>query len=113
MAARNAARLGVPSLDMREGRAPEALEDLSAADAIFVGGGVSEAVLAAAQGKLRAGGRLVAHAVTLESEAMLLAAHRRSGGELVQFSIARAEPIGSYSAWRPLMPVTQWAWRKR
>jgi precorrin-6Y C5,15-methyltransferase (decarboxylating) len=112
MMARNAVNLAVPGLDIRDGHAPEALDDLSAPDAIFIGGGVSEPTITASQDKLLAGGRLVAHAVTLESEAVLLAAHQRHGGDLVRLSVARAEPMGDYSAWRSLMPVTQWAWRK-
>jgi precorrin-6Y C5,15-methyltransferase (decarboxylating) len=112
MAARNAASLGVPDLDIRDARAPEALDGLPTPDAIFIGGGLSDATFAASQDKLPPAGRLVAHAVTLESEALLLAAHRRHGGELVRLSMARAEPIGDFTAWRPMMPVTQWAWRK-
>jgi precorrin-6Y C5,15-methyltransferase (decarboxylating) len=112
MAARNAAALGVPHLDIRDGTAPEALTDLPAPDAIFVGGGVTEATIAAAAGKLKPGGRLVAHAVTLESEAVLLEAYQHFGGDLVRLAVQHAEPIGSFSAWRPAMPVTQWAWRK-
>jgi precorrin-6Y C5,15-methyltransferase (decarboxylating) len=50
--------------------------------------------------------------VTLESEAVLLAAYARQGGDLVRLSVARASPVGPYSGWRPAMPVTQWAWRK-
>jgi precorrin-6Y C5,15-methyltransferase (decarboxylating) len=110
--ARNAAELGVAALDIRGGRAPDALAGLPAADAVFVGGGLSEATIAAAMVALTPGGRVVANAVTLESEALLLAAHARHGGELVRISIARAEPIGGFSAWRPAMPVTQWTWRK-
>jgi precorrin-6Y C5,15-methyltransferase (decarboxylating) len=112
MAAQNAASLGVPHLDLRDGNAPEALPGLPAPDAIFIGGGISDATIAAAAGKLRGGGRLVAHAVTLESEAVLTDAYQHFGGDLVRLAVQRAEPIGSFSAWRPAMPVTQWAWRK-
>jgi precorrin-6Y C5,15-methyltransferase (decarboxylating) len=112
MIAQNAAALGVPGLDISEGVAPEALAGLPQPDAIFLGGGVSEPTIAAAMQALKPGGRLVAHAVTLESEAVLLAAHAAHGGELVRLSVARAEPIGGFSAWRPAMPVTQWAWRR-
>jgi precorrin-6Y C5,15-methyltransferase (decarboxylating) len=62
--------------------------------------------------RLKPGGRLVAHSVTLESEAGLLAAHAAFGGELVRLTAARAEPLGDFSGWRPLMPVTQWSWVK-
>jgi precorrin-6Y C5,15-methyltransferase (decarboxylating) len=112
IAARNAAALGVPNLEIRGGTAPEALGGLSAPDAVFVGGGVSAATLAAAMQALKGGGRLVAHAVTLESEAVLLASYAEHGGELIRLLVARAEAIGPYSGWRPAMPVTQWAWRK-
>ena len=39
---------------------------------------------------LRAGGRLVVNAVTLETEALLLARHAALGGELIRIAIARA-----------------------
>jgi len=112
MTARNAAALGVPDLDIRDGTAPEALAGLPAPDAVFLGGGIAEHTVAVCQAALKPGGRLVAHAVTLESEALLLSAYARHGGELVRLAVARAEPVGPYSGWRPSMPVTQWAWRK-
>jgi len=112
MAARNAAALGVPGLDLRDGNAPEALAALPPPDAVFIGGGLSEPTIDASIKTLKLGGRLVAHAVTLESEALLLAAYARKGGELTRLSVARAEPVGSFSGWRPAMPVTQWSWRK-
>ncbi len=111
-AARNATALGVPHCDIREGRAPGALADLPAPDAVFIGGGLALDTIETAIAALKPGGRLVAHAVTLESEAILLAAHARHGGDLVRVSIDRAAPIGPYHGWRPAMPVTQWAWRK-
>lgn len=112
MAARNAAALGVPGLDIRDIRAPSGLDGLPDPDAVFVGGGVSDATIAVARERLKPGGRLVAHAVTLKSEAVLLAAYARQGGELVRLSAMRAAPVGEYSGWRPAMPVTQWSWRK-
>ena len=54
------------------GEAPAALEGLDPPDAIFVGGGLSEGVFLAAWNALKPLGRLVANAVTLESEAELL-----------------------------------------
>ena len=38
------------------------------------------------------GGRLVANAVTLEMEAVLLARHGAMGGTLTRIAVARAEP---------------------
>lgn len=112
MAARNAAALGVPELDIRDARAPEELADLPVPHAVFVGGGVSDATVAMSAERLKSGGRLVAHAVTLESEAVLLGAYEERGGTLARLSVAHAEPIGGFTGWRPAMPVTQWAWVK-
>jgi precorrin-6B C5,15-methyltransferase / cobalt-precorrin-6B C5,C15-methyltransferase len=112
MLARNAAALGVTGLDIRNAEAPQALADISGVDAVFVGGGISPPTISASIEALRAGGRLVAHAVTLASEAVLASAYAERGGELVRLAVTRAEPLGGYSAWRPSMPVTQWAWSK-
>lgn len=112
-ARRNAAALGVPGLEIIEGRAPDALSGLPAPDAIFLGGGAGdEGVMDAGLAALKPGGRLVANAVTLETEALLIARHAALGGELVRLSIARAVPVGGLTGWRPAMPVTQWSWVK-
>ncbi|MEE3098227.1 MAG: cobalamin biosynthesis bifunctional protein CbiET, partial [Pseudomonadota bacterium] len=109
LAAANARRLGTPGLEIREGTAPGALAGLPAPDAVFLGGGLSEAAVDAARAALRPRGRLVANAVTLESEALLLALHARHGGELTRISISRAAPVGGRTGWRPAMDVTQWS----
>ncbi|MGZ8323035.1 MAG: precorrin-6y C5,15-methyltransferase (decarboxylating) subunit CbiE [Rhodoplanes sp.] len=110
---RNAAAFGVPGLDVIEGAAPNALGGLPAPDAIFIGGGASDpGVLDAALAALRPGGRLVVNAVTLETEAVLIARHAALGGELIRIAVARADPVGGKTGWRPAMPVTQWAWVK-
>ena len=110
---RNAAACGAPGLTVVEGSAPKALSGLDKPDAIFIGGGGSDAgVLKAAIKVLRTGGRLVANAVTLEMEALLLAQHIKLGGDLTRIAISRASPVGSMQAWRPAMPVTQWSWVK-
>jgi precorrin-6Y C5,15-methyltransferase (decarboxylating) len=110
---RNARAFGVPGLSIVEGVAPQALAGLAAPDAVFVGGGGSEAgVMAAAIGGLKPGGRLVANAVTTEMEAVLLTHHARLGGSLIRIDIARASPVGQMTGWRPAMPVTQWRWVK-
>jgi precorrin-6Y C5,15-methyltransferase (decarboxylating) len=116
---RNAAAFGVPALEIVEGEAPAALANLAPPDVIFVGGGAGDpGVLDAAVAALRPGGRLVANAVTLATEGLLLARHATLGGELIRIAVSRAEPIGgiphaqSPLAWRPAMPVTQWTWVK-
>ena len=109
---RNAAALGVPHLQIVEGAAPAALAKLAVPDAIFVGGGAYAGVLDAAARALRPGGRLVVNAVTLETEALLLARHTALGGELTRIAISRAQPVGEKTGWRGAMPVTQWLWTK-
>jgi len=110
---RNAASFGVPELEVVEGRAPEALAGLAAPDAIFIGGGASEpSVLDAAMAALKPGGRLVANAVTLATEAELIGRQASLGGTLTRIAISRADSIGGKTGWRPAMPVTQWVWVK-
>jgi len=110
---RNARALGVPGLEVIEGRAPPALAGLPTPDAVFIGGGLGDAgVLEAAVAALKPGGRLVANAVTLESEARLIGEYVARGGGLLRLSIDRAAPVGSLAGWRPAMPVTQWSWVK-
>jgi precorrin-6B C5,15-methyltransferase / cobalt-precorrin-6B C5,C15-methyltransferase len=110
---RNAASLGVPDLEVIEGTAPEALAGLATPDAIFIGGGASDAgVLDLAITGLRRGGRLVVNAVTLDTEAALLARHASLGGTLTRIAVSRAERIGGKAGWRASMPVTQWVWVK-
>ncbi|MBP2562979.1 precorrin-6Y C5,15-methyltransferase (decarboxylating) [Neorhizobium galegae] len=110
---RNASAFGVPGLRIVEGEAPGALAGLPQPDAIFIGGGGSEpGVFDQALEALKPGGRLVANAVTLEMETVLLAAHAKLGGELIRMEVSRAAPIGSMSGWKPAMPVTQWSWTK-
>ncbi len=107
-AARNAASLGAPDLDIVTGHAPDALRDLPAPDAVFIGGGLGDGVLEAAWAALKVGGRLVANAVTLEGEQRLAAAYQQYGGELLRLQIARAEGVGRLQGWRPAMPITHW-----
>jgi precorrin-6Y C5,15-methyltransferase (decarboxylating) len=108
--AANAARLGVPELEVRTGRAPEALEGLPTPDAIFLGGGLTQAgVIERCWEALGADGRFVANAATLEGERALLEARAAYGGELVRIEIAHADPVGSFTGWRARLPIVQWA----
>jgi precorrin-6B C5,15-methyltransferase / cobalt-precorrin-6B C5,C15-methyltransferase len=107
---RNAARLGVPYLRVVHGRAPDVLAGLPEPDAVFVGGGLTTPLLVdACWDALPVGGRLVANAVTVEGEAVLAEWRARVGGELVRIAVQRAEPVGSFTGWRPAMPVTIWS----
>ncbi|HEX3487916.1 MAG TPA: precorrin-6y C5,15-methyltransferase (decarboxylating) subunit CbiE [Streptosporangiaceae bacterium] len=106
---RNAAALGVPGLQVITGPAPAALAGLPPPDAVFVGGGLTaDGLLEACWERLRPGGRLVAHAVTVESEAVLHRWQRAEGGQLVRADLSYAEPLGGFTTWRPALPVIQW-----
>jgi precorrin-6B C5,15-methyltransferase / cobalt-precorrin-6B C5,C15-methyltransferase len=103
----NRLRLGVPGLRVIHGRAPEMLEDLPAPNAIFVGGGLGDGkILERCWHGLPPGGRLVANAVTLQSEAVLTGWRQQTGGELTRVSVAHAAPLGRFDTWRMAMPVT-------
>ncbi|WP_176038147.1 precorrin-6y C5,15-methyltransferase (decarboxylating) subunit CbiE [Brucella tritici] len=107
MIERNRAALGVPGLQLVRGEAPFALEGLEAPDAIFIGGGVTdEGVLQACWNALKPGGRLVANAVTLQSEMLLFNWRETFGGELTRLGVAQAGALGSFDVWRQALPVT-------
>ncbi|MBP0577773.1 precorrin-6y C5,15-methyltransferase (decarboxylating) subunit CbiE [Labrys sp. LIt4] len=106
----NAVNLGVPHLRLVSGAAPAALAGLEPPDAVFIGGGTGDdGVFEAAWTALRPGGRLVANAVTLESEQALARRFAQYGGDLIRLSVERLVPVGSMHGWRPAMPVTQWS----
>ena len=110
MIADNANALGTPFLEIVSGTAPGCLENASAPDAIFIGGGITTPGLFEYCWQALSGqGRLVANAVTLEGEARLNELSRDHGGELTRISISRAQSIGQYRGWRPFRPVTQWS----
>lgn len=105
----NADALGADQLTLIEGRAPEALEGLDLPDAVFIGGGLSAALLEGLWTRLAPGTRLVAHAVTLESEALLAGWHGAKGGSLLRIELAEARPLGRRHGWQARHPVVQWS----
>jgi precorrin-6B C5,15-methyltransferase / cobalt-precorrin-6B C5,C15-methyltransferase len=106
----NAKKLGVPSLNVIQGSAPATFAELTSPHAVFIGGGIgNEGLFQACWERLASGGRLVANAVTIESEACLASWHKLHGGELVRIQVAQAEPVGNAYGWRQMMPITQWA----
>ncbi|MFJ2984668.1 MULTISPECIES: precorrin-6y C5,15-methyltransferase (decarboxylating) subunit CbiE [unclassified Pseudomonas] len=99
--------LGVPGLQLVRGKAPQALAELERPDAIFIGGGVTrEGVLPLCWERLRPGGRLVANAVTLQSELALAHFREQHGGELTRIHVAQAQPLGAFDTWRQALPIT-------
>ncbi len=109
MAARNAAALGVPNLEIVIGAAPATLAGLDAPDAVFIGGGLATpGVFDASWAALASGGTLVANTVTIEGESALAKYHNEHGGQLVRLAVSRLSSVGNLHGLKPLMPVTQW-----
>ena len=105
----NAAALGVDRLEVVVGIAPDVLPGVPLPDAVFIGGGLSDALLETLWARLPAGTRLVANAVTLESEALLTRWHGQKGGSLLRIELADAAPLGNRHGWRARYPVVQWS----
>ena len=106
----NAAAFGLAHrIDVTAARAPDAFAALEPPDAVFIGGGLDIAMFDAVWSRLAPGARLVAHAVTLETEALLGELHQRHGGELMRVEIAHAGPLGRYRSWEAARPVVQWS----
>ena len=113
MIANNATTLGTPTLDIVAGDAPDGLSDLETPDAVFIGGGLSqEGVFERCWQALGPGGTLVANAVTLKSEQLMLSLYETHGGSVTRIAITRAKQVGTKIGWKPFMPVTQWCIRK-
>ncbi|QOZ10627.1 precorrin-6y C5,15-methyltransferase (decarboxylating) subunit CbiE [Bradyrhizobium sp. CCBAU 51765] len=106
----NAAAFGLAHrISIVSGKAPEALAALDPPDAVFIGGGLDGMMFDAIWSRLSIGARLVAHSVTLETEALLGELHQRHGGELMRLEIAHAAPLGRYRSWEATRPVVQWS----
>ncbi|PHQ66330.1 MAG: cobalamin biosynthesis bifunctional protein CbiET [Sneathiella sp.] len=104
----NRERLGAPSLQVVEGKAPDSLKGITAPDAVFIGGGLTQSeIFGTCWSALKSGGRLVANAVTMEGEARLFELHKEYGGSLTRLNISRAGDIGGFTGWKPFRQVTQ------
>jgi precorrin-6B C5,15-methyltransferase / cobalt-precorrin-6B C5,C15-methyltransferase len=106
----NAATFGLTHrITVIAGSAPDILSGLAPPDAVFIGGGLDAAMFDAIWSRVAPGTRLVAHAVTLETEALLSELHERYGGELMRVEIAQAGQLGRYRSWEAARPVVQWS----
>jgi len=106
----NAAAFGLTHrITVKEGTAPDILLGLEMPDAVFIGGGLNSAMFEVVWSCIESGTRLVAHAVTLETDALLADLHQRHGGELMRVEIAHAAPLGRYRSWESARPVVQWS----
>jgi precorrin-6Y C5,15-methyltransferase (decarboxylating) len=92
-----------------EAAAPSALSGLPSPHAVFIGGGLDAAMFNGVLQLLAVGTRVVAHAVTIETEALLSDLHQRHGGEMMRIEIAHATRLGRYRAFEPARPVVQWS----
>jgi precorrin-6Y C5,15-methyltransferase (decarboxylating) len=106
----NAASFGLSrGIGVTVGRAPAALNGLASPQAVFFGGGFDRAMFDAVYALVPKATRLVAHAVTLETEAVLVDLQRRHGGDLMRIEIAHAAPLGAFRSWDATRPVVQWS----
>ncbi|TNF17878.1 MAG: precorrin-6y C5,15-methyltransferase (decarboxylating) subunit CbiE [Rhodobacteraceae bacterium] len=105
----NADRLGMDRLEVITGAAPDALDGLQAPDAVFVGGGLGTELLDWLVQSLARGTRLVANGVTLETEALLIAAQAAQGGDLLRCELSQAGALGPRRGWKASYPIVQWS----
>jgi precorrin-6B C5,15-methyltransferase / cobalt-precorrin-6B C5,C15-methyltransferase len=106
----NAAAFGLAhKVAIITGAAPEALSSLEKPDAVFIGGGLDAAMFDAVWSLIPEGTRIVAHGVTLETEALLSDLQQKHGGELMRIEIALAAPLGRYRSWDASRPIVQWS----
>lgn len=108
-AAQNARDLGVDRLQVITASSDEALRGLPRPDAVFIGGGLSQDLLETLWDIVPEGCRIVANAVTLETEALLAKWHADRGGDLMRIEIANAKPLGSRRGWASAYPIVQWS----
>ena len=94
---------------LTQAHAPQGLTDLPRPDAIFIGGGASDQLLTALWPLIPNGTRLVANAVTLESESLFTHWAAQRGGTLLRIELSQAEPLGAKTGWHPQRPVVQWS----
>ncbi|GAB5439526.1 precorrin-6y C5,15-methyltransferase (decarboxylating) subunit CbiE [Falsiruegeria mediterranea] len=106
---RNADALGQDRLEVVHGIAPTVLDGLDLPDVVFIGGGLSDGLMGWLKDNLDAGTRLVANAVTLESEAVLARWHEKLGGDLLRIELAQSAPLGPRRGWKSAYPVVQWS----
>jgi precorrin-6Y C5,15-methyltransferase (decarboxylating) len=96
----NARAHGADNLTVIAGLAPDALLELEAPDAVFIGGskGSMQAIMELALSRLSPGGRLVVNAITLENMHEAYAAARSMGlkPEVSMVQVSRAEPLARY-----------------
>lgn len=104
----NAMTFGVP-ISAITGDSMDVIGELPTPDTVFIGGGATAELIDAAWEALHPGGRMVVHCVTLDTEALVVNAQSRHGGELRRVTIERAEALGRHLSWKPARPIVQWS----
>ena len=106
----NAAAFGLSHKVMTiVGSAPAVLSGLDQPDAVFIGGGLDADTFDAIWALVPHGVRIVAHSVTLETEALLSELQLRHGGDLMRVEISHAAALGRLRSWETSRPVVQWS----
>ena len=106
---KNADALGQDRLNIVTGDARDHIQSLPRPDAIFIGGGLTNELLEDLWAICAPQTRIVANAVTLETEALLTQAHAQKGGTLMRVELSEPAPIGRFRAWKAAYPVVQWS----
>ena len=105
----NVSRLSEGNITVIDGQAPDALAELPAPDAVFIGGsgGNLAEIIAETVKRLTPGGRIVINLATLENLAVAGYRLREAGmeTETLSVNIARSRKIGSMTRLEPLNPV--------
>lgn len=105
----NAAAFGLAHrIKIVTGRAPDTLAGLEKPDAVFFGGGLDAAMFDSVWWLIPDRARIVAHAVTLETESLLAELHGKLGGDLMRIEISQAAPLGRLRSWEASRPIVQW-----
>jgi len=107
---KNAGKFGVNNLCVIQGEAPEALHELPAADRIIIGGSGKRLkdILIVAHAKLKAQGRVIINAVTMETLAtsvQLLEAMALAEVSTCCLTVARVKQAGGSRIFQGLNPV--------
>ncbi len=104
----NIRRTGAYLVDPVHGTMPEAMDDLSSPDRIFIGGGLTTPdVLESACQRLKPEGILVAHTILLDSLEQIRSYCRSLGWpvEIQQINVARSVPLSTDERFEALNPV--------
>ena len=82
--------------------------DLTAPDAIFIGGGINnnDQMLDICWHKLKISGVFAANSITISSEAKLLQLHKKWGGDISRLQVSHIKSLGKMQAWDSAMAVT-------